>query len=136
MVMEGEEEGDQEGHTAYQFFHYSMLQGDKLPNHQVYLVGCFMVTAFKARKYLENLCCMSRGMNINCNSGAMRTIRVGDYGMLKVWYILEGVANIFSIDKLKKKYLITYDSWEGYLHHAHSKWRSLALQGQERAPEH
>jgi hypothetical protein len=31
-----------------------------------------------------------------------------------VWYIPDGIANIFSMHKLKKYYRITYDSWEGY----------------------
>ena len=33
---------------------------------------------------------------------------------MKVWYIPEGIANIFSMNELKKKYRITYDSSEGY----------------------
>ena len=37
---------------------------------------------------------------------------MGRYGNLKVWYIPDGIVNIFSMHKLKKKYRITYDSWE------------------------
>jgi hypothetical protein len=33
---------------------------------------------------------------------------------MSVWYIPEGIANIFSMNKLEKKYWITYNSWEGY----------------------
>ena len=33
---------------------------------------------------------------------------------MKVWYIPEGIANIFSMNELEKKYRFTYDSWEGY----------------------
>ena len=72
MVMDKIED-DQEGQVALQFFHYSMLQADELPDHQAYLNGCSTVTAFKTRRYLENLCHMSWGVKINCNSGAMRT---------------------------------------------------------------
>ena len=33
---------------------------------------------------------------------------------MKVWYIPEGIANIFLMNELEKKYCFTYDSWEGY----------------------
>ena len=32
---------------------------------------------------------------------------------MKVWYIPEGIASIFSIHELEKKYGITYDSCQG-----------------------
>ncbi len=58
-------------------------------------------------------------MRINCNSGAMRTNTVGDFvghclGGLNAWYIPEGIANIFSVNELEKRYCITYYSWQGY----------------------
>ncbi len=54
-----------------------------------------MVTVFKTGKSLGNIWHVSQGVKINCNSGSMRTNQVGDYGSLKVWYIPEGIANIF-----------------------------------------
>jgi hypothetical protein len=33
---------------------------------------------------------------------------------MKVWYIPNGIANIFSMHELEKHYRITYDSWEGF----------------------
>ena len=39
---------------------------------------------------------------------------VGSFGSLEVWNMPEGIANIFSMPELEKKYRITYDSWEGY----------------------
>ncbi len=107
-------EQDEEEEEHQQFFHYSMMQGDKLPNSWAYLDWCLMVTAFKTKKYLDNIRRVSQGFKINCNSGSMRTIQVGDYQTLKVWYISEEIANIFSINKLEKKYHITYNSWDGY----------------------
>ncbi len=44
----------------------------------------------------------------------MRTNKLGDYGTMNVWYIPDGIANIFSMNQLEKKYCITYDSWQGY----------------------
>jgi hypothetical protein len=113
MVVE-EKENDQEGQVAHQFFHCSMLQADKLPDHQAYLDGCSTVTAFKTRKYLENLCHVSWGVKIKCNSGAIRTNVIGDYGIMKAWSIPEGIGNIFLMIELEKKYHINYDSWQGY----------------------
>jgi hypothetical protein len=39
---------------------------------------------------------------------------MGTYGNLKVWYIPDGIANIFSMHELEKQYHITYDSWDGH----------------------
>jgi hypothetical protein len=39
---------------------------------------------------------------------------MGTYGNLKVWYVPDGIANIFSMHEHKKQYGITYDSWEGH----------------------
>ncbi len=91
-----------------------MLQTDKLPNHRTYLDGCSTVTAFKTKKYLENLWRVNRGVKINCNSRALRTKILVDYGSMTMLFISEGIANLFSMSKLNKKYRITYDSWEGY----------------------
>jgi hypothetical protein len=114
MVVEGQEEENQEGGSAHQFFHVSMLQADGLPDHQAYLNGCSRVMAFKMRKYLENLRQTNQGVKINFNSGALRTNLIGNFGIMKAWYIPDRIANIFSMNELEKKYPITYNSWEGY----------------------
>ncbi len=31
-----------------------------------------------------------------------------------MWFIPDGIANIFSMQELEKQYRITYDSWEGH----------------------
>jgi hypothetical protein len=56
MTLEGQERLKQEEEMAHQFFHMSMMQADKLLDNQAYLDGCSMtVTAFKTKKYLDNL---------------------------------------------------------------------------------
>ena len=99
---------------GHQFFHVSMLQADELPNNRAYLDGCSTVTAFKSKEYLENIRSVKQGVKINCNSGVMRTNKLGDYGSMNVWYIPNGIANIFSMNELEKKHRITYDSLDGY----------------------
>jgi hypothetical protein len=69
--------------------------------------------AFKTDKYLREIKTVPEGIKINCNTGAVSTNQMGTYGNLKVWYIPDKIANIFSMHELEKKYRITYDSWEG-----------------------
>ena len=73
-----------------------------------------MVTAFKNPKYLSDIRRASRPLKVNCNAGAIVAEEVGTFGSLEVWNMPEGIANIFSMPELEKKYRITYDSWEGY----------------------
>ncbi len=44
----------------------------------------------------------------------MTTTKVGKYGGLSVWFIPNGIANIFLMNELEKHYRITYNSWQGY----------------------
>ncbi len=39
---------------------------------------------------------------------------MGDYGSISAWFIPEGIANIFLMNELKKRYQIMYNSWEVY----------------------
>ena len=92
-----------------------MLQADGLPDNQAYLNGCSTVMASKMRKYLENLRQTNQGVTIKCNPGALRTNLIGNFGTMKSWYISDGIASIFLMNELEKKYRITYNngSWEG-----------------------
>jgi hypothetical protein len=91
-----------------------LLQADALPDHGAYLDGCSTVTAFKSKRYLSNIHTIDKGVMINCNLEELRTNQVGDYGSMNVWFIPQGIANIFLMNKLEKKYRITYDSRQGY----------------------
>ena len=113
IAIEGSEEQDEED-AGHQLLHVSMLQADELPDNRAYLDGCSTVTAFKSKEYLNDIHSVKRGVKINCNLGVMRTNQVGSYGSMNVWYIPDGIANIFSMNELEKKYRITYDSWDGY----------------------
>ena len=53
-------------------------------------------------------------MNIRCNAGKTTTNLIGDLpGYRTVWYHPNGIANILSLKKVKEKYHVTYDSWDG-----------------------
>ncbi len=57
---------------------------------------------------------MPHGIKIYCNAGVVKTNKLGSFGRMKVWYIPNRIANIFSMHELEKLYRIMYDSWEGY----------------------
>jgi hypothetical protein len=85
-----------------------------LPDNQAYLDECSTLTAFETDKYLREIEMVPRGIKINCNAGAVMTDKRGKYGGLNVWYIPDGITNIFSMHELEKMYHITYNSWDGY----------------------
>ena len=85
-----------------------------MPDDGAYLDGCSSVTAFNSDKYLKDVKAVQGGIKINCNAGTRMTNLWGTYGGLKVWYLPDWIANIFSIHKLKKLYCITYDSRDRY----------------------
>jgi hypothetical protein len=88
-----------------------MVQGEELPDWRAYLDGCSTVTMFKSKKHLMNIHTVARGVKINCNAGNLKTNQQGEYGTMKVWYIPEGIANIFLMNELEK-ISYPYDSWE------------------------
>ncbi len=101
----------EEGH---QLLNVSLIQGEALSDNRAYLEGCSTVTAFKINKYLKNLETVEQGIKINCNKGVLTTYQKGTYGWLNIWYVPNGIANIFSMHKLEHQYHITYNSWVGY----------------------
>jgi hypothetical protein len=92
----------------------NLAQGAELPDDRAYLDGCSTVTAFKSDRFLKGIEVVKGGIRINCNAGAVTTNKQGKYGNLKVWYVPDGIVNIFSMHELEQLYRITYDSWEGY----------------------
>jgi hypothetical protein len=114
MTLEGLEGDDEHQEEAYQLMHMTLAQGASLLDNMAYLDGCLTVTAFKLKKYLKEVREWDNGIRINCNAGVVVPNFMGKYGLINTWYILEGIANIFSMHELEKKHRITYDSWQGY----------------------
>jgi hypothetical protein len=105
------EKMQEEGH---QLLNLMFVQGAALPENRAYLDGCSTVTAFKTDKYLKGIKTLTNRIKINCNAGAATTNHMGSYGNLKVWYLPEGIANIFLMHELEKLYRITYASCTGH----------------------
>ncbi len=95
------EEVQEEGH---QLLIVTYAQGEALPENRTYLDGCSMVTTFKTYKYLKEIKTLTNGIKTNCNSGAVTANQMGSYDSLIVWYLPEGVMNMFSIHELEKLY--------------------------------
>ncbi len=114
MHIEAEGEEPEEQQEGHQLLNVNMVQGEGLPDNRAYLDGCSTVTAFKIEKYLKGIRTVRNGIKINCNTGAITTNKMGSYGRLNVWYIPNGIANIFLMHELEKHYRITYNSWEGF----------------------
>ena len=84
MMVEGTGEGDEQaGQTAHQ-----------------------TVIAFKSKNHLKIIHTVARGVNINCNAGNLKTNQQGEFGTMKVWYIPEGIANIFLMNELEINILL------------------------------
>jgi hypothetical protein len=116
MNVEAQEEQggkEQEAQEGHQLLHVTLAQGGELPDDRAYLDGCSTVNAFKSDKHLKNIKTVRGGVKINCNVGTVASNLRGTYGGIKVWYLPDGIANIFSMHELERSYRIAYDSWEG-----------------------
>jgi hypothetical protein len=115
MNLDAQEEGEgQPVEDGHQLLHVSLTQGGDLPDDRAYLDGCLTVMTFKNKRFLKEIRTVEGGIKINCNAGAVTTNKKGNFGRLNVWYLPDGIADIFSMHELKKMYRITYDSWEGF----------------------
>jgi hypothetical protein len=56
----------------------------------------------RATNNLKGIKTEPRGVQINCNAGAITTNKRGTYGNLKVWYLPDGIANIISMHELEE----------------------------------
>ncbi len=106
---------------VHQLLNVTLAQGGALLDNQAYLDGCSTVTAFKNDKYLKGVKKVREGIKINFNTRLVATNLKGNYRRLKVWYVPEGIANIFSMHELKPLYRITYNSLDGY-YVIHTPW--------------
>jgi hypothetical protein len=109
---------EEEGH---QLLNVMLAHGGALHDNRAYLDGCSTVMAFKNNKYLKGVKKVREGIKINCNTGLVTINLKGNYGRLKVWYMSEGIANIFYMHELECLYRITYDSWDRY-YVIHTPW--------------
>ncbi len=113
-VRSQEEEEQEQTKEGHQLLNVTLTQAGELPDNWAYLDGCSSVMAFKTDKYLSKIETVPGRIKINCNAGVVMTDKREKYGRLKVWYIPDEIANIFSMHKLEKMYCITFNSWDRY----------------------
>jgi hypothetical protein len=113
MNVEAQDNGGEAQEEGHQLLNVLLAQGGALPDNQAYLDRCSTVTAFKNNKFLTGVKEVREGIKIICNAGAVVTNLRGSYGRLKVWYLPDRLANIFSMHQLERLYHITYNSWDG-----------------------
>ena len=86
----------------------------RIPNTWILLDNQSTVDVFHNDKLLCNIRTTDGYMDIHCNAGVTSTNMVGDLkGYGTVWYHPKGIANILSLNRVKEKYQVTYDSHNG-----------------------
>ena len=90
-------------------------QHGRIPKTWILLDNQSTVDVFHNEMLLERIRVSENGhMDIHCNAGVTSTNLVGDLpGYGTVWYHPKGIANILSLNKVKAKYRVTYDSTDG-----------------------
>jgi len=63
------------------------------------------------KKLLKNIRDAKKVLSLHCNAGIATVNKIGDLpGYGTVWFYEDGIANILSLNNVKKKYRVTYDS--------------------------
>jgi hypothetical protein len=89
-------------------------ENKKIPKTWVLLDNQSTVDVFFNPELLVNIRRSRAALDIYCNAGKASTDLIGDlpgYGW--VWYHPNGIANILSLSRVKKKSRVTYDSEAG-----------------------
>ena len=82
----------------------------RIPDKWILLDSQSTVDMFKNKKLLKNIHDAKKALSLHCN--AIATVNnIGDLpGYGTVWFYEDGIANILSLNNVKKKYRVTYDS--------------------------
>jgi len=62
-------------------------------------------------KLLKNIHDAKKTLSLHCNAGVSTVDKISDLpGYSTVWFYEDGIANILSLNNVKNKYRVTYDS--------------------------
>ena len=82
-----------------------------IPDSWILLDSQSTVDVFKNKKLLKNIRDAKKALSLHCNAGIATVDKIGDLpGYRTVWFYEDGIANILSLNNVKKKYRVTYDS--------------------------
>jgi len=85
-----------------------------IPSTWVLLDNCSTMDIFYNPNLVKNIRKGNCPMNIHCTAGMTSTNLIADLpGYGTIWFHLDGIANILSLSRVKRKYQVTYDSKNG-----------------------
>jgi hypothetical protein len=90
-------------------------KGSRIPKSWILLNNHSTVDVFHNKALLKRIRVSKSGhMDIHCNAGLTSTNLVRDLpGYGTVWFHPKGISNILLLNKVKEKYLVTYNSRDG-----------------------
>jgi hypothetical protein len=103
------------GHTSTGNCFQVLEQANRLSGNILLLDSCSSVNLVCNSALLHDITTVDWSMRVRCNAGVRSTNQQGRLGNFPepVWYNPKGVANILSLNSVKKYYKVTYDSNEG-----------------------
>jgi len=107
---------DYEGFAFVQDVTCNMNDKAGIPDNWILLDSQSTVDVFKNKKLLKNTRDAEKALSLHCNAGIATVNKIGDlpgYGTVwygTVWFYKDGIANILSLNNVKKKYQVTYVS--------------------------
>jgi hypothetical protein len=102
---------DYEGFAFVQDVTCNMNDKAGIPDSWFLLDSQSTVEVFKNKKLLKSICDAKKALSLHCNEGIATVNKIGDLpGYGTVWFYEDGIANILSLNNVKKKYHVTYDS--------------------------
>jgi hypothetical protein len=111
---------DYEGFAFVQEVACNMNNKARIPESWILLDTQSTVDVFKNKKLLKNICDAKMALSLHCNVGIATVNKIGDLpGYGTVWFYEDGIANILSLNNVKKKYQVTYDSTAYYCFEVH-----------------
>ena len=102
---------DYEGFAFIQDVTCNMNDKAGIPDSWILLDSQSTVDVFKNKKLPKNIHDAKKALSLHCNAGIATVDKIGDLpGYGTVWFYKDGIANILSLNNVKKKYRVTYDS--------------------------
>jgi len=104
-------EDDYDGFAFLQDVTFNMNDKAVIPNSWILLDSQSTIDTFMNKRLLKNICDVRKALSLHFNARMTIVNKVRDlpgHGM--IWFYKYGIANIVSLNNVKKKYRLTYDS--------------------------
>jgi len=102
---------DYEGFVFVQDVTCNMNDKAGIPDSWILLNSQSAVDIFKNKKLFKIIRDAKKALSLHCNAGIATVDKIEDLpGYATVWFYEDGIANILSLNNVKKKYRVTYNS--------------------------